>query len=832
MAQTTYGSITIVDITDVGQLSVYPTSNMPLSIIYDPDQNIYTPNWSATNLTLTPVIYYNNQTLTATTTGVTVTWRRREGIGNISALTTGEQQLANGNLSVTANKFTSSSTMLTYIVSVSYVEPDTQQTLTAEGQITFSLVKLASSAKTCIISGNSVFKYNSAQRLVSDSTIVLTAKLNNVSIQEWQYKNSLGNWVTYPNSTTSETLTVNATDTVFTNDVVTIQLLTNDPNVYDIHTITNLRDGAAGSATVSAVLTNEDQMIPYPSNGSPDFSQAISQIIIYNGGTTDTQNWTITQSNSSNLTTTVSTTVQTNDTVHITGMTGDTGTVTFTCQRANYADIIKTFSVIKITSGVDGHDPEIYSLECDTLAVNGTTPSDNSQPTYTPSSFDVRAYLQVGNGLRQAYAGRIKITSGNTNIHNVSTNESNYTVTSSNIATAATNGYMTVELYQAGGTTTLLDKQTIVITSDGAKGDPGQQGSAGVDAINVIIGNQADVIPCSASNALQAQFVIDIPFSGYKGTTQVACTVSTPPTILGITPVVTQATATSIGHIVYTIPQGTTVANSSGEASFTFSCEGQTAIHSYRWTRSTAAINGENAKLFELYTPNGNVFTSRDSQNITIIGRIMDGNTDATSSATNWVWEQFINGAYTTITTEAGKYTVNGSQLTVNNSAVDGYASFKCSCRYSGVTYTAYYVLLDKLDPIQCTVLSSIGSQIINGQGIGALYVIVTDTGSNQELDALKSDTFSTTPPTNPTTGDFYYHLNDTAKTVVLKKYNGSAWTNAESADLPTGTYTWSFRDKDGDPYNHASLATSGKVIYIDGTMITKKITADVRVEI
>ena len=59
MAQITYGSITLVDITDSGQLSVYPTSNMPLSIIYDPDQNTYTPNWSSTNLTLTPVIYYN-----------------------------------------------------------------------------------------------------------------------------------------------------------------------------------------------------------------------------------------------------------------------------------------------------------------------------------------------------------------------------------------------------------------------------------------------------------------------------------------------------------------------------------------------------------------------------------------------------------------------------------------------------------------------------------------------------------------------------------------------------------------------------------------------------
>ena len=86
MAQPKYGSITIVDLNDKGQLSVFPTSNMPLSIIYDPDQKTYTPNWGTTNLTLTPVIYYNNQQLTGSSTGVTVTWKRREGVGNISDL--------------------------------------------------------------------------------------------------------------------------------------------------------------------------------------------------------------------------------------------------------------------------------------------------------------------------------------------------------------------------------------------------------------------------------------------------------------------------------------------------------------------------------------------------------------------------------------------------------------------------------------------------------------------------------------------------------------------------------------------------------------------------
>ena len=401
------------------------------------------------------------------------------------------------------------------------------------------------------------------------------------------------------------------------------------------------------------------------------------------------------------------------------------------------------------------------------------------------------------------------------------------------MATAAAHGHMIVELYKAGGTTTLLDKQTIVITADGAKGQQGQQGEAGEDAINVVVGNYADVIPCTSSNKPQASFPIDIPFTGYKGTTQVDCTVATPSALFGQTASVTQATASSVGHVRYTIPTSASINAASGTITLTFTCEGKESSHTYTWTRSTAATNGVNAKLFELYTVGGDVFTSRESQDITIIGRLMDGSQDKTSSATNWTWAKWQDGAYTTLSTTTGKYTVSGSQLTVNNSAVDGFASFRATCSYSSVTYTAYYSLIDRLDPIQATAFCSLGDQIVNGQGIGTFYVIVTDTGTGQELDALKYDRFLTSAPSNPATGDFYYHLNTTNKTVVLKKYTGSAWADAGSGDLPKGTYTWTFRDSSGNAttFNGSAQAT-GKVIYVDGTLVSKKIIADVKVEI
>ena len=44
-------------------------------------------------------------------------------------------------------------------------------------------------------------------------------------------------------------------------------------------------------------------------------------------------------------------------------------------------------------------------------------------------------------------------------------------------------------------------------------------------------------------------------------------------------------------------------------------------------------------------------------------------------------------------------------------------------------TYTEYFSVFDKSDPVQVQVMCSFGEQITNGQGIGALYVIVTRNG-------------------------------------------------------------------------------------------------------
>lgn len=832
MAQAvSFGQITITDLTDIGSLSVYPTANQPLTVIYNPDQNTFTPNWGSSNLVLTPVIYYGGKQLTAASQGVTITWTRQEGNATPTALTTNET-VSGGVLTVKANKFTVNSTMLSYIIKVDYVEPESSVPLRAEGKITFTLVKQPAVARTAVITGDQVFKYNSSQTLVGESSITLNAEVTGaISITAWQYQDGDGNWQTYPNAGTADTLTVNATDSTFFDDKCVIKLVTSDPNVFDIHTITNLRDGVAGTSTIAAVLTNEDQMLPANSSGTiTSYDGAESQLIIYRGSKAETSSWNIALSTTGTLTYQVSSDGSTWNSssttgshwsyVKVTAMSSDTATITFTATKSGETQLSKTFSIVRVKTGADGKDPVIYTVEPVALAAN-----KDKDGAFTPTSIAVNAYSKTGSANKVAYTGRFKMYAGSTSgtvLYTSTQNESAHTITSANMTSAASAGYITVQLYASGGTTTLLDTQTIVITSDGQPGGQGPQGEAGVDAVNVILGNQADVIPCTSANKTSTAMTITIPFSGYKGTTKVACTVATPAQLFGVSATVTQATATRNGSIVYSIQSGTSVSSASGTISLTFTCESKTIPMEYRWTRSTAATNGTNAVLLQLLTPKGTVFTN-GTGSLTIEGVLYNGTTKATTSAT-WAWAKYSGSGYAPISGETS------NTLTVAGSSVDGFASFKCTATYGGNPYEAYVSLIDKTDPLQVEVLSSIGDQIVNGAGAGAFYVMVWRNGV--EVDPLKSTRFLTSAPSGSSAGDYYYHVDTTAKTVTLKKYSGSSWSNAPSSDLPTGSYIWGHMDANGNTITADGLATSGKVIYIDGSLFDKKMISTVEVTI
>ena len=849
MATTTvsYGSITLTDITDVGELSIYPKSNLPQSIIYSPDQNSFTPNWGLNNLILSPSIWYGGEQLSTSDNNVTVTWSRREGIGAVTALTTGEtisdgtmevggETIPKGTLVVNQNKFTENSTMITYIVAVSYQEPTLSQALTAQGEITFTMTKQASSVKSATITGESVFKYNGDGTIKGASTITLNGRVtgSGVNISAWQYQQSNGSWATYPNSGTSPTLTVNESHSVFTNDKCVIKLVTTNNDIYDYHTITKLRDGAAGTDTISAVLTNEDQMIPVNSSGVADYSDAVSRIIIYESGEDITSQWSINVSyDTNNLTVNTSTTTVANDTVAITNMVGLTGTINFTAKKNGHDPILKQFSVIKIESGADGQSPIVYSLEPSTLALNKTI---GNTPTFTPASVRFYSY-QTQNQTKSIYKGRFKIYENILAKDITPSTEAKYTSSSDE-----NDGYrdytpvtgknctsIVCVLFESGGTSKQLDIQTVTVTTDGQTGGKGDKGDDGTDALNIIVGNSYDGIPVDGDGKVISTYTILIPFAGYQGTAKVATTVVNPPSLFGITPTVTNATTSADGSIQYVITAGTTITNDNGVITFTFRFTeaNKTVTYDYSWGKARQGkdgTNGINAVILQLGTPNGGNIIENGTGTVTIEATLIDGATDATNSAT-YIWKKFENGSYSTISGQTTK------TLTVTSSMVDGYASFQCIAHYDNKDYIQYMSVLDKQDPHQTTILSSVGNQLRNGNGVGALYALVYRKG--QELDPIKSERFvETLPTTGNKNGDYCYLLDSTAKTVTLYKYT-TQWDVA--TDTYIGTYNWYYRDKDGNVITTGTPSAGGvgaKVIYIDGDLVDKKLTIDVKVTI
>ena len=289
------GQISIVDLSDGKSLSCYITSNLPKTQIYDPNPGGgVSPDWSGTpNLTLTPVVFANQNALTLNQSGLTITWKRKEGSGSESALSTGETS-SGGVLTVSANKLNSvTSGLLTYLCYVTYADPETGLSVNVVADITFSQIKTAMNAQSAWISGEQLFKYN-ASGAVTPAQIELTANLANVTMSKWQYKTSAGAWADYPTtsdnaSISAATLIVKPTHAIFNGDGATLRIVTNNSAVSDVISIYKVHDGAtgtAGSAGASApvvFLTNENITFAGNASGQVAAITKTCHVVAYRG---------------------------------------------------------------------------------------------------------------------------------------------------------------------------------------------------------------------------------------------------------------------------------------------------------------------------------------------------------------------------------------------------------------------------------------------------------------------------------------------------------------------------------------------------------------------
>lgn len=238
--------ITFVDTTDQQKLSTYITSNLTTVQIKDSDAGTYNPDWSSTNLVLTPSVLLDQNVIELDNANIMIEWKRRLGNDPESELVDGES-VNNGVLTVTANQMRDDTTdIITYICRVTHTSPVSGNETTVVAQLPFTLIRTASNAKTCSISGSQVFKYDKAGNIDGDSTIVLSAIVQNVTVSEWQYYDSAQG--DYVRISIGSTLSIAHDDPIWGgNDTLKIKLVTNDPTVSDEFTILKLYDGNDGN---------------------------------------------------------------------------------------------------------------------------------------------------------------------------------------------------------------------------------------------------------------------------------------------------------------------------------------------------------------------------------------------------------------------------------------------------------------------------------------------------------------------------------------------------------------------------------------------------------
>lgn len=394
---------TFVDITDQRKLSAYITSNLPKTQSEDPNvlPHTYAPSWASTNLVLTPVVFLDQTSVALNATGLTITWKRKDGTGAEANLTTGET-VTNGILKVTQDKLAASSSgMITYICYISYYDSETKNTVNISSDITYTLVKNAANAKLAYVTADTyVFKYDTAGALVGASQATLTAQVQGVTISKWQYKNSSGNWADYPTTSdntniTSGTLVVKPTHAVFNNNVAQIKLVTSDSDVFDTVSITKMYDGVKGdtgakgdpgsngSGGLSVILGNETQAIACTSAGKTSAASTIS--IPFTGyvgitqtacscivgtlptGITVKTNTAATASAAGKLELSVA---ASSDLGAAATLTGDI-TLTFTISNKT---VTKVFTWIKAKAGSNGTSAVVFSV----YAPNGTVVQNQS----------------------------------------------------------------------------------------------------------------------------------------------------------------------------------------------------------------------------------------------------------------------------------------------------------------------------------------------------------------------------------------------------------------------------------------------------------------------
>ena len=905
---TSYGTITITDTTDLGQLSVYLTGSTVRQQIYDAGVNppatvTYYPNWTVNDpLIITPHVYYNGESYPTSSTKWEIHWSKVENGSSYNTLpSTGQPESypSDGKSLQRPVNLTTNSAGVTYTATITFYPITGDRNTTITGVATLDLTianngekgadgQPGTPAKTLqLIGSGSHFSYNYQNTAIGTTSINLTVeKSSTVSGVHWYCDNVLIEENNAPYTALSLQITTSNINTYSSNyetnksaqfKIVEIDSSGNEVvnGLTDYFTIYKLQEAAPGSSTFSAYLDNDQETVN-EYNGTIDFTNATTIFHLDKGGQNNliaNSGWTISITDSGNVTyQTGKSTFNTlpsgnnNEITRVTAMTGNTAWIQFTAQNTNssIANQVKRFTIQKNPSLIS------HALQLSSVVANrDTTAAPNGN--YTPSQIIVDAIVRTGGGADDYHVANTieaviyyKDGSYSSTLYN---GNAALTLTLADKAASGNTPASTIDYID----TTLkynsevVDVQKIVISYDG---ENGEDGSDGTSPWNFIIGNQFDGISTDFDYKTSQAFTIKIPVEAmhgiesktiYRGgstypTLQDAPTIFstvTPKYYLGDTEVIGNG---AIDNVCYQINANT---NIGATGSITLELEyanNETLSQTYTYKAQPEALKPIRVFL----QPNPTDTFENQEGTITVTPSVMSGTSSIASSA--WgspTWKVF-DGTWKTIAQYGDSdITVANNILSVKGTSVNGFLgfSFTVTITKGGVTetYTEYINLKDIDDPLQVYLHSTVGEQIVNGQGEGVLYARVIRRGDDEDKDVIAPDNLLAVGKTAPTsstasgkTGYFYIVQsgNPAAPNGEIRYYwreSGSGnWSGPRSTQAYH--YTWTFRNSDNAPYVASAQDTPVPItyamthdtqfVYIDASTINNKITAIAKVEL
>ena len=277
---------TISDFNDAISLSGYIGSNLAHSQIYSPDNESYTPDWSSTNLVLTPQLYVTSTTadVIATAAVTSVKWY-------LGSETAGNQISTGGSYTLSGTKnhiLTVSSNVLDglnnikYICVIDYHDSTTNLDLKHKMDVTFTKVTSGAGIADaiCIAEEGNIFKNGDIASLKASCDLWRGSTIDTTNVT---YK-----WGVMDSSVTSSSST--GYDADFG---VGWRVLTNTPNMYTGVTtreITVYPNAVPNVATFKCIITDTDvganNAKYYDTITFTDLSDPIQCTIVSSGGDT------------------------------------------------------------------------------------------------------------------------------------------------------------------------------------------------------------------------------------------------------------------------------------------------------------------------------------------------------------------------------------------------------------------------------------------------------------------------------------------------------------------------------------------------------------------